>query len=59
MKEDVLKGADDDYLKPFDSEVLLMKIKASFKENLLIQNRNKFNMNWKIFTLPKIKTFDI
>jgi DNA-binding response OmpR family regulator len=48
MKEDVLKGykaGADDYLnKPFDSEVLLMKIKAIIKKALILK-RNKFNMN--------------
>ena len=38
MKEDVLKGykvGADDYLKPFDSDVLLFKIKAILKRNKL------------------------
>jgi DNA-binding response OmpR family regulator len=48
MKEDLkgYKAGADDYLnKPFDSEVLLMKIKAIIQRKALILKRNKFNMN--------------
>jgi two-component system, OmpR family, response regulator len=44
MKEDVLHGyklgADDYILKPFDSEVLLHKIKAVLKRNQDVQDKN-------------------
>ena len=38
LKEDVIKGfkigADDYLIKPFDSEILLLKIKSIFKRKL-------------------------
>jgi len=44
MKEDVISGfklgADDYISKPFDSEVLLLKIKAILKRNQEIQEKN-------------------
>ena len=43
MKDDVLKGykigADDYLTKPFDSEILLFKIKSIFKRKKLLSNR--------------------
>ena len=43
MKDDVLKGykigADDYLTKPFDSEILLFKIKSIFKRKKLLNNR--------------------
>jgi two-component system, OmpR family, response regulator len=61
MKDDVLTGyklgADDYILKPFDSEVLILKIKAILKRNSDIQEKNpetfeyvfgKFNFNSKL-----------
>ena len=51
MKDDVLKGykigADDYLTKPFDSEILLFKIKSIFKRKKLLSNKepeqNHFN----------------
>jgi DNA-binding response OmpR family regulator len=61
MKEDVINGyklgADDYISKPFDSEVLLLKIKAILKRNQEIQEKNpsqiefefgKFKFNSKL-----------
>lgn len=61
MKEDVISGfklgADDYISKPFDSEVLLLKIKAILKRNQEIQEKNpsqiefnfgKFQFNSKL-----------
>jgi len=51
MKEDILSGyklgADDYITKPFDSEVLLHKIKAILKRNLELQDKQhaKFEFN--------------
>ena len=49
MKEDVLKGykaGADDYLnKPFDSEVLLMKIKAIIQRKSSDVKAEQFNLN--------------
>ncbi len=53
MKDDVLKGykigADDYLTKPFDSEILLFKIKSIFKRKKLLSNKepeqNHFNFS--------------
>ncbi|MFX9995547.1 response regulator, partial [Acinetobacter baumannii] len=46
MKEDIIQGyklgADDYITKPFDSEVLLLKIRAILKRN---EEENKINEN--------------
>ena len=56
MKEDVLKGyklGADDYLKkPFDSDVLLFKIKAILKRNNLTKS---IHYNSKEFVLSDLK----
>ena len=64
LKEDVLKGykigADDYLTKPFDSDILLLKIKSIFKRKQLINTREivkhefefaKFKFNSKLRTL--------
>jgi len=64
LKEDVLKGykigADDYLTKPFDSDILLLKIKSIFKRKHLINSREivkhefefaKFKFNSKLRTL--------
>ena len=64
LKEDVLKGykigADDYLTKPFDSDILLLKIKSIFKRKKLINSREivkhefefaKFKFNSKLRTL--------
>ncbi len=64
LKEDVLKGykigADDYLTKPFDSDILLLKIKSIFKRKQLINSREivkhefefaKFKFNSKLRTL--------
>ena len=49
LKEDVIKGfkigADDYLIKPFDSEILLLKIKSFLKENYLQVKIMKINLN--------------
>jgi DNA-binding response OmpR family regulator len=64
LKEDVLKGykigADDYLTKPFDSDILLLKIKSTFKRKQLSKrkddsqykfNFSKFKFNSKLRTL--------
>tara|TARA_B100000929_G_scaffold155128_1_gene122900 strand:- start:501 stop:1205 length:705 start_codon:yes stop_codon:yes gene_type:complete len=64
LKEDVLKGykigADDYLTKPFDSDILLLKIKSIFKRKQLINSKEivkyefefaKFKFNSKLRTL--------
>ncbi len=64
LKDDVLRGykigADDYLTKPFDSEILLFKIKSIFKRKKLIKNQEiekfefefaKFRFNSKLRTL--------
>jgi DNA-binding response OmpR family regulator len=50
MKEDILNGyrlgADDYILKPFDSEILLHKIKAIIKRNSDLQEKNNENFEF-------------
>tara|TARA_B100000953_G_scaffold266536_1_gene234746 strand:+ start:1814 stop:2518 length:705 start_codon:yes stop_codon:yes gene_type:complete len=71
LKEDVLKGykigADDYLTKPFDSDILLLKIKSIFKRKQLINSREivkhefefaKFKFNSKLRTL-QFKSEDI
>lgn len=67
MKEDLIKGyqlgADDYITKPFDSEVLLHKIKAILKRNQEVQERNPSQIEFKfgIFEFNsklRILTFD-
>lgn len=52
MKEDVIKGyklgADDYITKPFDSEVLLHKIKAVLKRNQDLQEKQHSQTEWEI-----------
>lgn len=52
MKEDMLTGyklgADDYITKPFDSEVLLHKIKAVLKRNQDLQDKNPTQVEFKI-----------
>ena len=52
MKEDILNGyklgADDYITKPFDSEVLLHKIKAVLKRNHELQEKNHGQIEWNI-----------
>lgn len=56
LKEDILKGfkigADDYLTKPFDSEVLLAKIKATLNRSLLpkIKSNDKFEFEFSNFT---------
>jgi DNA-binding response OmpR family regulator len=64
LKEDVLKGykigADDYLTKPFDSDILLLKIKSTFKRKQLSKRKDdsqyefdfsKFKFNSKLRTL--------
>ena len=64
LKEDVLRGykigADDYLIKPFDSDILLLKIKSIFKRKQLINSKEiikhefnfaKFKFNSKLRTL--------
>ena len=64
LKDDVLKGyklgADDYLTKPFDSDILLLKIKSIFKRKKLISTKQNikfefqfanFNFNSKLRTL--------
>jgi len=52
MKEDILNGyklgADDYITKPFDSEILLQKIKAILKRNQELQEKQHAQVEWKI-----------
>jgi len=70
MREDVIKGytigADDYIVKPFDSEVLLFKIKAilnrhsnSFTENDFLHEIGQFKFNAKLRTLKKLSDPEI
>ncbi len=61
MKEDIIQGyklgADDYITKPFDSEVLLLKIKAILKRNEE-QNRESTNLEYDLSTYhfnPKLR----
>lgn len=61
MKDDIIKGyklgADDYITKPFDSEVLLMKIKAILKRNEEL-NKESANMEFELGTYhfnPKLR----
>ena len=51
LKEDVIKGfkigADDYLIKPFDSEILLLKIKSIFKRKLSINKNNLDNLEYE------------
>lgn len=62
MKEDIIQGyrlgADDYITKPFDSEVLLMKIKAIVKRNeeqTVVNDSVEFDLG-KYHFVPKIRT---
>src|SRR5690606_35416160 len=52
MKEDILNGyklgADDYITKPFDSEVLLHKIRAVLKRNQQLHEKQPANVEWRI-----------
>src|SRR5690606_21606986 len=52
MKEDLIQGyklgADDYITKPFDSDVLLHKIRAILKRNQEIQDKNPTQIEFKI-----------
>jgi DNA-binding response OmpR family regulator len=52
MKEDILKGyklgADDYITKPFDSEVLLQKIRVVLKRNQEMQEKQHSQVEWNI-----------
>ena len=52
MKEDVLRGyklgADDYITKPFDSEILLQKIKAVLKRNQEFQEKQHAQIEWDL-----------
>lgn len=52
MKEDVLRGyklgADDYITKPFDSEILLQKIKAVLKRNQEFQEKQHSQIEWDL-----------
>jgi DNA-binding response OmpR family regulator len=52
MKEDILNGyrlgADDYILKPFDSEILLHKIKAILKRNVELNEKQNENFEFHI-----------
>ncbi len=52
MKEDILNGyklgADDYITKPFDSEVLLHKIRAVLKRNQELQEKQHAQVEWQI-----------
>jgi two-component system, OmpR family, response regulator len=61
MKEDIIKGyklgADDYITKPFDSEVLLLKIKANLKRNEeqnVIEESQEFDLG-KYHFIPKLR----
>lgn len=65
MKDDVLQGyklgANDYITKPFDSEVLLMKIKANLKRNEEL-NREQVNMVFELGSFhfnPKLRELSI
>ena len=50
LKEDVIKGfkigADDYLIKPFDSEILLLKIKSIFKRKLYSEKNNEDKLEY-------------
>lgn len=61
MKDDIIKGyklgADDYITKPFDSEVLLLKIKANLKRNEeqnIIEESQEFDLG-KYHFIPKLR----
>ncbi|MFY8091569.1 MAG: response regulator transcription factor [Chitinophagaceae bacterium] len=65
MKEDIIKGyklgADDYITKPFDSEVLLLKIKANLKRNEeqnIIEESQEFDLG-KYHFIPKLRVLSI
>ena len=65
MKEDILSGyklgADDYITKPFDSEVLLHKIKAIMKRNQELQEKQHAQVEFEIGTYKfnsKLRTLD-
>ena len=51
LKEDVIKGfkigADDYLIKPFDSEILLLKIKSIFKRKLSSNKNNEDKLEYE------------
>ncbi len=66
MKEDILGGyklgADDYITKPFDSEVLLHKIRAVLKRNQELQEKQHAQVEWQIGSYhfnSKLRTLEI
>ena len=53
LKDDIIKGfkigADDYLIKPFDSEILLLKIKSIFKRKLIedskVETKEQYNFS--------------
>jgi two-component system OmpR family response regulator len=55
LKDDIIKGfkigADDYLIKPFDSEILLLKIKSIFKRKLIeeskVETKEQYNFSFR------------